>query len=136
MNTNIKLLLNDFLCNKKIHAGATLNLNGLELPSDFLSIYTDCNGGEGFIGDEYLILWKGEELISFNEEYEVAKYAPDIFLFGSNGGGEGFGFDIRNKPYKIVQIPFIGMDMETAIKIADNFTQLLEKMKVSDGSLF
>ena len=61
---------------------------GVDLPSDYLRFLRNHNGGEGFIGDNYLVLWKAEELADFNREYEVEKYAPGIFLFGSDGGGE------------------------------------------------
>ncbi|MCX2781310.1 SMI1/KNR4 family protein [Microbulbifer thermotolerans] len=111
------------------------NISGIYFPDDYLDFLQDANGGEGFIGEEYLILWKAEELETFNREYEVEKYAPGIFLFGSNGGGEGFGFDTRSTPYKIVQVPFVGMDLQHANHVADSFTNLLERMNQSDGSL-
>lgn len=110
-------------------------IKSFELPDDYLSCLVEANGGEGFIGEEYLILWKIEELEQFNREYEVETYAPGLFLFGSNGGGEGFGFDTRSKPYKIVQVPFIGMDLKYAKHVADNFLDLLKRMSLSHGSL-
>jgi len=136
MNKALKTLLDDFSFEEGLSNDGLSNLNRLELPDDYLSVLSECNGGEGFIGDEYLILWKAEELVLLNQEYEVDKYAPEIFLFGSNGGGEGFGFDTRCEPYKIVAIPFIGMDVEYATPIANNFTHLLERMKEPNGTLF
>lgn len=135
MDEKIKLLLGNFSFSGSASSDALAELNYLCLPEDFLSVLSDVDGGEGFIGEEYLILWKAEELIPFNKEYEVEKYAPGIFLFGSNGGGEGFGFDTRSKPYKVVEVPFIGMDLKYATPVADSFTHLLERMKDSDGSL-
>jgi len=110
-------------------------IEGVDLPDDYRTFLTEGNGGEGFIGAEYLILWKAEELEKFNLEYEVEAYAPGLFLFGSNGGGEGLGFDTRDTPYKIVQVPFIGMNLEYASHVADSFLDLLQKMSRSDGSL-
>ncbi len=135
MNEHIKELLNDFSFGESASKDALSDLSALKLPEDYLSIFTELNGGEGFVGAEYLILWKAEELAVFNKEYEFETYAPGIFLFGSNGGGEGFGFDTRSEPYKVVQIPFIGMDLQYASPVADSFTHLLERMKESDGSL-
>lgn len=135
MNIDIRILLGNFSFESSGSDDAPAYLAELGLPDDFLSIFSEVNGGEGFVGEEYLILWKAEELIPFNREYETDKYAPGLFLFGSNGGGEGFGFDTRSKPYKVVEIPFIGMDLKYAKPVADSFTQLLERMKVSDGSL-
>ncbi len=104
-------------------------------PDDYRDFMQFSDGGEGFIGQEYLILWKVEELEQFNREYEVEKYAPGLLLFGSSGGGEGFAFDTRNSPYKIVQVPFVGMDLENSNYIAENFFSLLERMQCSDGTL-
>lgn len=135
MNENLKALLDDFGSEGGASKHALSELRNLCLPDDLLSVYSELNGGEGFVGEQYFILWKAEELIPFNEDYETGKYAPGIFLFGSNGGGEGFGFDTRSKPYKVVEIPFIGMDLEYATTVAESFTHMLNKMKVSDGSL-
>ena len=131
---NLNSLLKGFSFGKESTKNDLIELETYSLPDDYLSMFTELNGGEGFVGEEYLILWKAEELIPFNKEYEVDKYAPGILLFGSNGGGEGFGFDIRSKPYKIVEIPFIGMDLQYATPIADSFTNFLERMGASDGS--
>lgn len=106
---------------------------GRSLPSDYRSFLQKIDGGEGFVGPEYLILWKADELKQFNDEYEVSKYAPGLLLFASNGGGEGFAFD---ESLKIVQVPFIGMSPNEAIHVADNFIHLLQRMNQSDGSLF
>lgn len=138
MKDSIKQLLDDFALEPSASAESLRlleSLKGVDLPNDFRAFLAEANGGEGFVGSEYLILWKAEELEKFNREYEVETYAPGLFLFGSNGGGEGFGFDTRSAPYKVVQVPFIGMDIEYASHVADSFLDLLEKMSRSDGSL-
>ena len=99
---------------------------GVALPSDYLSFMRSSNGGEGFIGEHYLILWRIEELKPFNTDYEVEQYAPGILLFGSNGGGEGLGFDLRDPGMPVVVMPFIGMDLEFVIPAAATFTHLLQ----------
>jgi hypothetical protein len=108
----------------------------VKLPSDYKSFLSSINGGEGFVGKHYLILWKAEELAQFNEEYQVAEYAPGLMFFGSNGGGEGFAFDTRVVPFRIVEVPFVGMSLECAITVADSFPALLDRMVHTDGSLF
>ena len=108
---------------------------GKPLPADYRAFLLQCNGGEGFMGRHYLILWKAEKLAQFNQEYQVSDYAPGLLMFGSSGGGEGFAFDTRMTPYPIVQVPFVGMSLNDAIPVADSFGKLLEKMIQSDGSL-
>lgn len=139
MDAKIKELLTDFTGNEGASDEALLKAessSGFSFPDDYKSFLAELNGGEGFVGEEYLILWKAEELGQFNLEYEVVKYAEGLFLFASNGGGEGFAFDIRDSSYPIVQVPFIGMTYGDARNVADNFNQFLERMNKSDGALF
>ncbi len=95
---------------------------GLPLPKDYCDFISVHNGGEGFIGDSYLILWAVEELSIFNAEYQVSEYAPGLLLFGSDGGGEAYAFDCRNGLFPIVRVPFIGMDLKYAKPIAKTFS--------------
>ena len=48
---------------------------GCPLPSDYAQFLLRHDGGEGYIGESYLILWKVEELIPFNREYDVEQHA-------------------------------------------------------------
>jgi hypothetical protein len=98
------------------------------LPADYLEFMRKHDGGEGFIRDNYLILWRAEELAPFNAEYEVAQYAPGLILFGSSGGGEGYGFDARGESMAVVRVPFIGMAWEHAKPVAKSFTESLAQL--------
>jgi|SRR3954452_25197944 hypothetical protein len=107
-------------------AGLSVSLR-VGLPSDYLDFLRQHDGGEGFIGDNYIIFWRAGQLGDFNREYEVGKYAPGIVLFGSDGGGEGYGFDTSTGDMPIVRIPFIGMERRYATPIARNFADLFVK---------
>lgn len=109
---------------------------GVSLPEDYQTFLRTSGGGEGFIGEQYLIIWSANELVPFNAEYEVNKYAPGILMFGSNGGGEGFAFDLRQKAMTIVMVPFIGMDLQQAVQIADTFSNFLKKLGDANAELF
>jgi cell wall assembly regulator SMI1 len=98
------------------------------LPTDYKEFLEKVNGGEGFVGENYLILWAADELAQFNNEYEVQDYAPGLVLFGSDGGGEGYAFDARKTPAPIVQIPFIGMDLVYARPMAASFSEFVSKL--------
>jgi hypothetical protein len=108
---------------------------GLKLPGEYRSFLGEFNGGKGFIKKHYLVLWKAEELFQFNRDYQVERYAAGLFIFGSDGGGEGFAFDTRSISYRVMQVPSIGMK-EDARFVADSFNRLLERMFEIDGSLF
>jgi len=86
------------------------------------------NGGEGFIGNTYVIFWKLEELESFNIEYEVYNYAQDIYLFGSDGGGEAFAFDQKVTPWSVIKVPFVGIDRKLCQIIAPDFYSFLKHL--------
>jgi len=102
---------------------------GVKLPLEYVEFLKRSNGGEGFIGKSaYVILWAVGELASLNEAYEVQKYMPELLLFGSDGGGEAFGFDTRDPQCPIVQVPFVGMSWDVAWAMGATFNEFLERL--------
>lgn len=102
------------------------------LPKSYIDFMLAKNGGEGFVGKTYFVLWKIDDLISMNAAYHVAEFAPGLFLFGSNGADEAFGFDIRFETCAIVSVPFVGMNLQTAKPAAPDFKAFL--LALRDGS--
>ena len=83
------------------------------------------NGYNGMINKEYYNIWKLEDIISMNNNYQVQEFFPNLIYFGSNGGGEAFAFDKSNNMC-IVSIPFVGTE-EDKIVIANNFNDFIKK---------
>jgi len=82
--------------------------------------------GSTAFGKSYLVLWPLEELVPFNREYEVATYVPGLFLIGSNGAGEGFGYDLRpSSKRSLVIVPFVGMDWKEALPVGSSMAEFL-----------
>ena len=105
------------------------SVSGIRLPVDYTEFLSHANGGEGFIGPHaYAILWRVEELIELNKAYRVAEYAPGLFAFGSDGGGEAFAFDRRSDAMPVVSVPFVGMELSLARPVAVNFRSFLEHL--------
>lgn len=98
------------------------------LPDDFIAFLKFSNGGRGMVGKHYLLIEKAEELLKFNNDYHVPIDAPGLFIFGTNGGGEAYGFDLRNQDYTVVMIPFIGMEWDQAIMKGKTFSDFLEHL--------
>jgi len=98
------------------------------LPEEYSQFLQRTNGGEGFIGNAYVIFWRLEELIEMNKAYQVPEYAPGLFLFGSDGGGEAFAFDMRSGSKPIVSVPFVGMELKLARIVASNFEAFLAEL--------
>jgi hypothetical protein len=110
---------------------------GVDLPEEYLSLLRHSNGGEGELGVEpgWFQLWPTEEVLDLNRDYEVAEFAPGFFAFGSSGGGEILAFDLRGeKPWKVVMIPFIPMEPEEAIAIAEHFGAFVQSMGRESGA--
>jgi hypothetical protein len=101
----------------------------VELPHDYREFLRASNGGEGFVGQNYIALWRAEELKTLNDGYDVGQFAPGLLLFGSDGGGEAYAFDTRANPWVVVQTPFIGMgDPSLTIPLGRSFTEFLHNI--------
>jgi SMI1 / KNR4 family (SUKH-1) len=101
------------------------------LPADYVQFLLRMNGGEGFLSENaYLVLYPVEELAETNAGH-VSKFAPEMFIFGSDGAGEAFAFDIRSEPRPIVAVSRITLDWCDAIVIATNFRAFLEVLFTS-----
>ncbi|WP_395609729.1 SMI1/KNR4 family protein [Pseudomonas sp. B22129] len=100
---------------------------GVALPQDYLDFLKHHNGGEGFIGEDYFVFWQAQELAPFNRDYQVETYAPGIFLFGADGGGEGYGFDTEDAAMPIVRVPLIGMERQYAEPVAQSLSELFAR---------
>jgi hypothetical protein len=120
--------------NRRNGAGTSVLLQseallGKKLPAEYSAFLTISNGGEGFVGNSYVIFWPVQELSLMNNAYEVQEYAPGLLIFGSDGGGEAYGFDTRSKDWPIVQIPFVGMAWELARPAGNSFTAFLQLLQ-------
>jgi len=113
---------------------ADLEKSIAKIPTDYLDFLRTANGGEGFLGENYLQLWTAESLPDFNVKYEVAKLAPWLLIFGSNGGGEAFAFDLESMNERIVMVPFTTLDRGDEREVATTFSSFLER--VASDSLF
>jgi hypothetical protein len=101
---------------------------GVRFPGDYVEFLKSTNGGEGFVGKEYVVLWGIEELASMNQSYEVQEYVPGLLIFGSSGGGEAYGFDTRTPRWPIVRVSFVGMEWDLADLLGVSFRQFLEHL--------
>jgi SMI1/KNR4 family protein SUKH-1 len=99
------------------------------LPQDYMTFLERTNGGVGFIGKRYVILWSAEELIEVNRAYKVAEFFPNMFFIGTDGGGEAYAFDLSAKGATVFELPFIGLASD-AWAIASSFDSFLAPLKL------
>jgi hypothetical protein len=102
---------------------------GKPLPSSFLAFFRRANGGEGFVGKQYVQLWRAEDLLKSNLGYRVDEFAPGFFLFGSDGGGEAYAFDLSSNDSAVLEIPFIPLDRQESRRITDSFDSFVARIK-------
>lgn len=98
------------------------------LPGEYLEFIGAINGGEGFVGRSYVILWRAEDLIAMNMAYEAPSFAAGLFLIGSDGGGEAFAFDLRMAGKPIVTVPFVGMSLDAVRFVALGLWAFFERL--------
>lgn len=94
------------------------------LPEDYVEFMKSFDGAEGWVGDEYLALWPSAELEANNATLDTEHLSPGLTLIGTDGGGEAYGFDLRNR-CRVVRVPLVGLSWELAIPIAVSFTDWL-----------
>lgn len=100
------------------------------LPQDYVQYAINYEEHELEIEEHIIILWDIEELLEINSDYQVQIYCPEIFLFGSNGGGEGIAFDFqKTAPPRIVLVPLIGMSRDNLIVIGNSFHDMFERLE-------
>jgi hypothetical protein len=106
---------------------------GLKLPGDYVSFLQKTNGGEGWAREsEYLVLYSADELAIRNTTCSVQELAPGLLIFGSDGAGEAYGFDTRDKRMSVVMVPFIPMRWKEAIEMATTFTSFITRLRGGD----
>ncbi len=123
---NIRLLdKNDAPCEKNYsNLLAKIDFN---IDRDYLDFIKMCNGAEGFIGkNNYVLLWKAEQLIELNPYYEDNKETEELFFFGTDGSNLGYAFDKKSK--KIISIDFLDISQVQPNVIADSFEAFLDKL--------
>lgn len=96
-----------------------------KLPSEYVSFLRKSNGAEGTIGSSYLILWKLEEILELNIAYNADLFVPGLLIFGSNGSDTAYCFDTRSDEASIVEVPFIGMNLDCVKHCSESFCGFL-----------
>lgn len=97
----------------------------IKLPQDYIDYMIENNGYNGMSNEDYIDIWKLENIIQRNNDYKVSEFFPNLIYFGSNGGDDAYAFDKTNN-MSIVRIPFIGNENNKKI-VATSFNKFLEK---------
>lgn len=102
------------------------------LPADYLAVIAAFGGREGFLGGTYLRLYRLHELVALNIAYEVPSLLPDVIVFGSDGGGEAFAFQLGEAA--VIRVPFLPLGPAHAQRLAGSFTEFIGSLADSGES--
>src|SRR5947209_20385474 len=64
-------------------------LDALGLPRDVRDLLAQHDGGKGKLGNRSFVLYSAEQIA---DDPEVKAAVPDLVIFGSDGGAEGYGY--------------------------------------------
>jgi hypothetical protein len=73
-------------------------------------------------------MWSVDEMLEGNIGYEVSNNAPGVTLLGTNGGGTGYGFRVRDGRFEYISLPLIDLvpDPETSRTFEEFLMKLLK----------
>lgn len=102
---------------------------GYRLPEDYLDFMRQWNGYNGDVGQKGSVdIWPAEEIQPSNEANRFREWVPGLVLFGSDGGGEFYAFDMRGKDPKVVMVTMIPLNLENAVEAGSSFLDFLERL--------
>lgn len=108
-------------CNQQIMLGLE---NLFPLPDDYKKFMSWSNGGEGYIGSQYLALWKIEDVMQLNNDYRIQKYLSKKSLaIGTDGGDNCIGFYFSKPTFVFLQ-PLGDLDLSENRFLSQSFTDL------------
>lgn len=96
------------------------------LPEGFIFFFKEANGADISTDENYILLWALTDMMQLNKDYNVQEYAPEFFIFGSDGGDTAFA--IEKITGDIYEMPFIGMSKEESIFKNKSFTEFIENI--------
>lgn len=115
-------------CNVEVLAEVERQL-GYSFPSEYRQFLSFSNGGEGLLGNEsYLVLDPVEELVEYNDAQNLSESRPGLVLFGSDGGGTYFAFDMANPGKPVVAFDPVSASPEDQWFAGRNFWDFLKRL--------
>lgn len=99
---------------------------GFSLPLGFIDFFKEANGADINSDTRFIVLWPLTNMIQLNEQHNVNEYAPEFFIFGSDGGDTAYA--IEKGTSHIFEMPFIGMSKEESTFICKSFDDFIKNI--------
>lgn len=94
----------EFIFNEPYTGDEIEKINDVILPKQYIDFMKEHNGGEGDIGETWLVLFPLEELQGMNDAYCIEEFLPGHIIIGTNGGGELYGIDAEGNYFNVPEI--------------------------------
>lgn len=104
-------------------------------PDDWLALLRGMDGGEGYVGEDFVRLYSVEQVLKVKETLAPVE-VPGVILIGSTGGGVAYGYDYRGGGAPaLVTADFIPLSDATVTRIAPTLTHHLAALHASADDL-
>ena len=94
----------EFIFNEPYTGDEVERINDVILPEQYIDFMKEHNGGEGDIGETWLVLFPLEVLQGMNDAYSIEEFLPGHIIIGTNGGGELYGIDAEGNYFNVPEI--------------------------------
>ena len=85
------------------------------------------------IASGFVAFWPLAEVLPLNEGYAIAKFAPGLFAFGTDGSGQLYVFDVRDpQRVSVGYVPSIPLELNEYRVLASSFEEFANEL--SQGS--
>ena len=114
----------EFIFNEPYTGNDVEKINDVILPKQYINFMKEHNGGEGDIGETWLLLFPLEELQGMNDAYSIEEFLPGHIIIGTNGGGELYGIDAKGDYFNVPEI----IEKEYVAILGNDIDKLPEKI--------
>jgi len=108
----------------------------VRFPDDYRDFIATSGAIERDFGGAWLALYGIDQLVPLNNGYDLSESYPGLILVGTDGGGEGIGFDFRHATPSIVLVNFISAGWDEAIVQARTFTDFINQLSAGEDYRF
>jgi hypothetical protein len=99
------------------------------LPDDYIDLLRSLDGGEGFIGEQFVRFYSVDEVLMVRQVLGDAQLASEFVIIGSDGGGEALAYDRREVPARLVTLGFIPLDPDFVEVVASSLAEYFDNLR-------
>ncbi len=109
---------------------------GFLLPIDYQEYLANFSAYEGTVNGSFVKFWDIDQLIAYNEGYEIFRNMPNTFGIGSNGTGGLLAMEREDSGLiSYVKTPFTLLNPNKNEYLASSFTEFIEKLTCEENLL-